>query len=234
MFRVDASKSPGSQAQSLIGSGTANGSVPHADQRGMVVDANGNLLETCDGGIFRRTSPEDNTGDWYSINGNLQVTEFHGLAYDHSSKVLFGGSQDNGTSMQATTGDTKWTLILGGDGGDVAVDFTSISANSIRYLSAQNLSGFQAQTYDANNVLQGVTAPQLTATAGSPEPQWPFATETKVNAINPSRLAFGAQNAVYESTDQGNTITALNPGVRRQNLLDKLATELREDLVHLG
>ena len=214
VFRVDASLSPGSQAQSLTGAGTANNSVPHADQRGMVVDANSNLLETCDGGIFRRTSPKDNTGDWYSINGNLQITEFHGLAYDSVSKVLFGAAQDNGTPMQETTGNLLWTLLFGGDGQDDAVDVTSIPGESIRYFGAYPFgTHFFAQTYNASNVIQSFSRPALTPIGGSPAPTWQFTTQFKVNAIDPARLVFGGQNAVYESTDQGNTITALSPGV---------------------
>src|SRR6266542_5009198 len=63
--------------QQIPGGGTARGSAPHADSREMVVDANGDLIEVDDGGIYRRTSPQNNTGDWFSINGDIQTTEFH-------------------------------------------------------------------------------------------------------------------------------------------------------------
>lgn len=33
----------------------------------MVFDASGNIIEVDDGGIYRRTNPANNTGDWFSI-----------------------------------------------------------------------------------------------------------------------------------------------------------------------
>jgi len=35
---------------------------PHADSREMAIDADGNLVESDDGGIYKRTSPRTNTG----------------------------------------------------------------------------------------------------------------------------------------------------------------------------
>ena len=75
-----------------------------------------------DGGIYRRTSPQNNTGDWFSINGDIQTTEFHDIAYDTNSNTIIGGAQDTGTSQQITTGSTTWRSVSTADGGDVAVD----------------------------------------------------------------------------------------------------------------
>ena len=83
-----------------VDGGTASSSAPHADSRGMTFDASGNLLEVDDGGIYRRTSPKDNTGDWFSMIGNLQVTEMHDVAYDSNSNIIIAGTQDVGTVMQ--------------------------------------------------------------------------------------------------------------------------------------
>ncbi len=58
--------------EDIPGGGTASGSAPHADSREMVFDAGGNLVEVDDGGIYIRTSPTDNTGDWFSRNGNCR------------------------------------------------------------------------------------------------------------------------------------------------------------------
>ena len=80
----------------IPGGGTAAGSSPHADSREMVVDAAGNLVQVDDGGIYRRTNPHDNTGDWFSINGDLQTSEFHDIAYDPLSGIIIGGTQDTG------------------------------------------------------------------------------------------------------------------------------------------
>ena len=44
-----------------------------------------------------------------------------------------------------------------------------------------------------------------------------FVTPLKVDAINPLRIVIGGQNAVYESADQGDTITELKPPIRANN-----------------
>ncbi|MCA9151221.1 MAG: hypothetical protein KDA92_18045, partial [Planctomycetales bacterium] len=124
------------QVPEMPNGGTRRGSAPHADSREMVFDAAGNLIEVDDGGIYKRTSPRTNQGDWYSINGDLQVTEIHDIAYDTVSNVLVSGTQDNGSIQQLTAGSMVWEQIsterqsisfivtsrANGDGGDVAVD----------------------------------------------------------------------------------------------------------------
>jgi hypothetical protein len=39
-------------------------------------------------------------------------------------------------------------------------------------------------------------------------------TPVKVNQINSRRIVIGGQNAVYESADQGDTITQLSPPIK--------------------
>src|SRR5262249_33103915 len=113
--------------QQIPEGGTASGSAPHADSREMVVAANGDLIEVDDGGVYRRTRPQNNTGDWFSINGDIQTTEFHDVAYDAiSNTILIGGAQDTGTPQQTTPGSTTWRSVSTADGGDVAVDNISL------------------------------------------------------------------------------------------------------------
>jgi hypothetical protein len=205
----------------IPGGGTANGSSPHADSREMTIAANGDLIEVDDGGIYRRTSPQNNTGDWFSINGDIQTTEFHDVAYDTiSNTIILGGAQDNGTSVQISMGSKIWRLIGGGDGGDVAVDNITLAGSnqSIRYLSSQNLDGFRRLTYDANNTfISAVDLPLPRPLVGGGDQLQPqFVTPLELNVINPMRLVIGGSNHVYESFDQGNTITQINgPGANR-------------------
>src|SRR5262245_2022598 len=203
--------------QAIPGGGTASGSAPHADSREMAIAANGDLIEVDDGGIYRRTSPQNNTGDWFSINGNIQTTEFHDVAYDTvSNTIILGGAQDNGTSQQITTNSTTWRLVSGGDGGDVAVDNITMAASnqSIRYSSSQNLGNFRREVYDATNNRISVTFPALTVVGGgAPLQMNPFVTPLELNVINPTRLVIGGSMAFYESFNQGDTITQINgPG----------------------
>jgi hypothetical protein len=114
--------------------GTANTSAPHADSRAMTFDANRNLIEVGDGGVVRRIRPGNNTGDWFSINGNIQVTEFHSIAYDSNFNIIIGGTQDTGTPEQSAPGSTTWDTLAAADGGKVAVD-DSVPGTSVRYFS---------------------------------------------------------------------------------------------------
>lgn len=201
--------------QAIQGGGTAHGSAPHADSRELVIDAKGDLINTNDGGIYRRTSPRDNTGDWFSINGNVQTTEFHDVAYDTiSNAIILGGAQDTGSPVQITRGSTTWRSVSTADGGDVAVDnITLASSNqSIRYTSFQNLGGFRRETYDATNTRVGDPFfPALMVVGGGAAFQPQFVTPLELNAVNPTRLVIGGMNSVYESLDKGDTITQINP-----------------------
>jgi hypothetical protein len=114
LFRGDALQPGGSQWVHLThrndlgapGGGTANNSSPHADSREMTFDANGNIIEVDDGGIYRRTNPQSNTGVWVSIIGNLQATEGHDVDYDPITNTVISGNQDPGTTEQTAEGST--------------------------------------------------------------------------------------------------------------------------------
>ncbi len=190
--------------------GTVSNSAPHADSREMTFDAAGNLIEVDDGGVYKRTNPRDNTGDWFSLVGNLTAQEFHNVAYDSVSNTIIGGLQDNGTLTQPSFGASFWNAISAGDGGDVAVDDVSLAASgqSIRYSSFQNLGAFRKTTWDANGTLLSTEFPSLTVTSG-PAFDPAFTTPVAVNNVDPNRLLFGMDNGIYESTDQGATIAAV-------------------------
>ena len=97
--------------------GTAGTSAGHADSREMTFDANGDLIEVSDGGIVRRTNPGNNTGDWTSINGDIQVTELHSVAYDGNFDIILGGTQDTGTPEQTAANSVIWNSLDVADGG---------------------------------------------------------------------------------------------------------------------
>src|SRR5258706_2059535 len=80
----------------------------------MILEPNGNILETDDGGIYRLSTPILNTRRWASLNGNLRITEIHSVAYDPLNNVIFSGNQDNGVSMQQ--GQPAQPMDQNGDG----------------------------------------------------------------------------------------------------------------------
>ena len=221
LFRCNAAAARGSQCVHLThsnaaapaGGGTASNSAPHADSREMVFDAAGNIIESDDGGIFRRTSPRSNQGDWFSIGNNLQAVELHSVAYDANSNVLVGGAQDNGVGRESVPDSPIWESMGGGDGGDVAVDATSSPGLSSRYSSSQNLGGFRRRVFDANNVQQSSVSPALSVAGGGAAPGFQFTTPIRLNNIDPRRLIIGASNGAYESADQAETIRQLTPAI---------------------
>ena len=208
LFRIDASRPSGSQVTPLTHVGTANGSAPHADSRDMAIAANGMLFEADDGGIYRRSSPQDTHGDWFSMIGDLTTTEFHSVAWDANCLTVIGGAQDTGSPQQVTGGTTRWQSVSTGDGGVVAVDAMTVPGFSTRYSSFNKLLGFRRQVFDANGVLQSSTFVGLRVASG-PQLVPHFYTPIELNAVRPIRMIVGAANGVYESTDQGDTLRSI-------------------------
>jgi photosystem II stability/assembly factor-like uncharacterized protein/subtilisin-like proprotein convertase family protein len=219
LFRVNAGAGSGSQVTPLTHCTTAtvacnstistsSNSSPHADSRRMVFDADGNILEGDDGGIFRRTNPRT-TGDWFSVNGNLRVNEMHDVAYDRVSNMIISGNQDTGTAEQTAVDGTTWTEVTSGDGGDVAVDDFTSGTQSTRYSSFQNLGAFLRRGVNSSGVATSFTNPSLTVTGGGPAFVGQFATPVEVNSVDGTGILFAGSNDLYESLDRGDTITAL-------------------------
>jgi len=134
-YRCDSSKPIGSQCDSIGGStGTPNGTSGHVDSRDMEINSADFLLEADDGGIFVRPFPQTPFFDWYSIIGNLAITETHSCAYDHVSHVALCGTQDIGTPEQPSQGALEWVEVQDDDGGSVAI--ADWGSPSTRYYSA--------------------------------------------------------------------------------------------------
>ncbi len=222
LFRVDAGASPGSQATPISHCGpappaacggmrTASASAPHADSREMAFDANGDLIETDDGGIYRHTDPNGTTGDWVSVIGNLAVTEHHDSDWDSNSNMIISGNQDTGTTQQTSVGGMVWSSVSTADGGDVAVATGDpTTTESTRYSSFQFFSAIARRVYNSSGTLMSTTYPTLTPVGGDPAVSAQFTTPIAVNALTKSRLIVGAANGVYESTDRLDTVDQIS------------------------
>lgn len=213
IFRADASLLPANPWTPLTHSGTASNSAPHADSREMVFDASGELIQTDDGGVYRHTDPRSNTGDWLSVNGNLQISEFHATEYDTNANIIFGGTQDNGSPYQSKKLSGAWNLTQGGDGADVQVDTTSDPGNATRYGSSQFLGAFNRTFWDSDNNFTGGIIIPLVPLDGADPVAAQFYTPIELNATDPLRLIIGAGNGVYESEDQGDTVRLIADGL---------------------
>lgn len=197
----------------------ANGSSPHADSRSMAFDADGNILHTCDGGIYKLNDPNLPSRRWSSLNSDIKVTEAHSMTYDPLSKNFLCGTQDNGVSFQRATGNFVWNQATQGDGGRVAADAdqTAHAGTSLRYFSPQNFFPFRRGTYDATGVQTTEAGPGLMIMAGAGTgmtlrafdgPGLQFIQPFVLNIINPARMLIGTSN-IYESLDNGDTLNNL-------------------------
>ena len=224
LFRCDAGLPSGSQCTPLTHVGTVSNSSPHADSREMAFDATGTLIESDDGGVYRRTSPRDAAGDWFNIQGDLQVSEQHDASYDTLADVVFVGTQDNDDPHQGAPDSADWFVLLSGDGGDTAVDNVTMGPDvSIRYDSAQGLQAFLRSFWDACNNLLGFVFPPLNEAPGDPQFSGQFTTPVEVNAVAPTRLAIGGANGTWESLDQGDNIRRVSTQVPNGSGLDALS-----------
>jgi hypothetical protein len=236
VFRGNISLLPGNIWESVVCDG-ANGTSPHADSRDMVFDHNFNLLQANDGGIFRLVNPNFvATRRWVPLIGDIRPTEFHSVAYDPLSKVVFGGAQDTSTPVQSSPGSFTWNNIsdlVPGDGGVVAVDADQSShpGKTLRYTSSQffgccsidkktgrPIGNFNRSTWDAANTLMGMELVGLNIVAGDGAGQTLYEHEAHcciqfynpyvLNTVDPSRMLIGAVN-LYESTNRGDSLTNL-------------------------
>ncbi|MEK6644707.1 MAG: dockerin type I domain-containing protein [Planctomycetota bacterium] len=172
----------------------ATGQGPHVDFHYMSFDASGRLLTTNDGGIFRLDNPTLGSLDWVSLNGNIQTTQFIGIAMDPTNLDLsYGGSQDNGT--EKFTGFLGWTAIRGGDGGHVEVDPSNplILYHTFQY---PRTSG----TWERSD--NGGSSWSVKQTGINTSDPGNFYVPLILDPSSPTRLLTGT-NRVYETIDKG-------------------------------
>ena len=183
----------------------------HADSRAMVFDANGNLLEGNDGGLYKVTNLNNPAlRQWTPMNAGRTVSEFVSIGWDPVSNIILGGTQDNGSPQQISP-NGLWKDLTAGDGMKVGVEVLA-NGNSVRYYSTQHLGGFRRSTYNNQNVHQGTQKIGLSIPA-NPQNRFPqgegipFTPVWELNVVQPGRMLLGSNLAVYESNKGGDTLT---------------------------
>lgn len=251
LFRGDLTQAPGLQWTSITHSGTADNSSPHADSRSMFFDAQGNIIQGDDGGIYKRTSPRTSSGVWTSLNGDAAIAEVHGLAYDRLSRIIVAGTQDTGTVEQRTTGDSVWRTVSQGDGGKVAIDNFN-PAFSERYTSFQFVGGLTRRRVNALNQVQEFGFPALRLGPGQTAfnvdaPQ--FYSPVEMNEVQAGSLVFLFSTKVFETLDRAENARDVTrpPGPPPTNIVPPLdgtptaaayggraGSTLRPDVLYVG
>lgn len=178
----------------------------------MAFDALGNLIESDDGGVYRLTSPKTNQGDWYSINGDLQVAEIHSIVYDPVTELMTIGTQDNGTQRQVRKKSMVWEEILSGDGAVVAVDTLEYSGSSILYFSAQYLGSLIRVTYSINGLFSGEKVKLIDSDSDNTTFKPLFYSPICVNSVTGGRLLIAGEKSIFESFDKGDTLINVGNG----------------------
>ena len=210
--------------QPLIFTG-ANGTPTHADSRNMAWDANGNLLECDDGGIYRLLHSHGDDKRWESVSGTMNVHEVYAVArvpFGHGNLGFVAGLQDNGTAQEVGSGLQIYADVSGGDGGRPAVDYQS-DPNAIYIYSQDNhLLNFNREKYGQDGInIQDFTHVGLKVDGTdnvslnlSKDEKFLFDPnllgEWALNSIDGTRMIF-ASDHLYESFDRGDHVTPLEP-----------------------
>ncbi|TMC66125.1 MAG: hypothetical protein E6J16_02590 [Chloroflexota bacterium] len=121
--------------------GTCNHQQTHPDQHGVFIDAARNTVFVAnDGGMWSKSMSDHSQGNWNNLNRNINTLQYYSAA-GSTDGSLYGGLQDNGTSLtfpsaRTVVGDTGAPVpttsvqVFGGDGGYTIVD-PSNSQNAI-------------------------------------------------------------------------------------------------------
>jgi hypothetical protein len=184
-----------------ISAGT-NNSGPHVGHHAYTFDANGNLLDGNDGGIWKLVNASTSSIQWADLNGDLQISQINGLALaPDSNDVAYASSAGNG--IEEFNDNLKWTELQGGDGGPIVVDNTTTPPTLYRVTafkvgSAANTT-FLQQSINGGRSWTSETLGITTAldNGGAYPP-------LVIDPSNPDRLLVGTDH-VYESLNQGAT-----------------------------
>ena len=113
--------------------GSCDHNQTHPDQHAVFIDAaRQTLFVGNDGGMWSRPMSQHLQGHWTSLNNNLNTLQYYSAAASNDGS-LYGGLQDNGTSLTfpaptTVKGDTGTQVpatsvqVFGGDGGYTIVD----------------------------------------------------------------------------------------------------------------
>jgi outer membrane autotransporter protein len=191
-------------ATSITDGNTANGSSVHADSRAITFDANGRLILTSDGTIYARTNPQNNTGAWTRLSGNVSAFETAAVGYDAVSKRLITAAQDNGVTIQSGRNNLLWNATHGADGINAFVNDVTLAGAGMTafYGSTQVLIGSSRVILDAqgNQIGRAFVTCNGGQNCGLAVKGGWFSSPWVNNRVDPTRMALGGTH-VYVTQD---------------------------------
>ena len=104
-----------------IAQGNGSGDSLHTDDHAYAFGPDGSVYDGNDGGIWRSA---DRGTSWTTMNTNIVITQFQGVALHPTGNIVLGGTQDNGTNLRkaAVTPPPDWFHADFGDGGMAVID----------------------------------------------------------------------------------------------------------------
>ena len=104
-----------------ISQGNGTSDSLHTDDHAYAFGSDGSVYDGNDGGIWRSA---DRGTSWTTMNTNIVITQFQGVALHPNGTIVLGGTQDNGTNLRnaAVTPPPDWFHADFGDGGMAVID----------------------------------------------------------------------------------------------------------------
>ena len=104
----------------------------HADDHSLFFDGAGNIYTGNDGGVWKRSATAAVGTAWTNLNNApLNTMQFEGIAVHPTDRnLMIGGTQDNGTEYQQTSGG-NWRGAEGGDGGYALIDQSATNTTNV-------------------------------------------------------------------------------------------------------
>lgn len=248
IFKVD---SVNNNYEPITNINTKSNSAPHAYSKHSVFDANGNLIEVNNGGIYKlKFSDESGNDDWISLNGNLTLTEV--LSASYLGNNFYALSTESTGILYGTFNET-WYTLTNESTSYIKSDITE--DETMMYWSLPYLKDFKVSTFKFSNKSTTIThSPRALLVNGKdyslndgtiPLPEHVI---YSLNRFSPNKLFFGIyfDGYAYESTDGGRTVNEINiktdgkgkpifsvvyGGVKRQEIFDDLVIAVGQDFL---
>jgi photosystem II stability/assembly factor-like uncharacterized protein len=175
----------------------------HSDNIVVTFNAAGTMIFGGDGGIFINSSGTAVS----ALHGTMSMTEFYSIAVHPTNGLLFaGGTQDNGTAL--FQGPIGWSVVIGGDGGDVVFDPTSASPvlyGEVEWYFSQGSNVYLFARCQVGSCVNRSTGIDRTL-AG------PFIPRMALDSASPTTLWLTAEK-LFRTDNRGDSWTAASPSV---------------------